>query len=519
LLLISATVVRVWTSPQRASNLDVVPDSEEYAIGAQRLATLGRYDIEIDRVAYPPRYAPWFPAMLAPVFLVAPREIGAAILPVLAFALAAVWAAYRIGRRLAGAGGGPDGGVLAGLLGGAAAGALLGSNVVFGLWARQIMSDVPATALALWALDRYLARAETGRGSAWVPAILVAFATALRVESAALWLPFALQTGREPAHGVRRLMILTLPLLALVVATAVYQHATFGDVRRNGYMFWAPLPCDYPKLTYSLDYIGRNLVSLRTPGFFVAAAFGAVGASVLLAQGSVLARRALVFAALVALPETAFHLVFSFASPRFHLNLIAFLSVIGAAGVASTIPADWVRRVRFAPAAIAPAVIALVPALLPGLRPRVSIRTTTAEALARETPDDAVVVSGIDPVFLEFHLLPGTRRRVVPANRGIEYASKAVAWKRIPLPDPVPKWSEQEGIAWLVEHGAVRVCPFTADERPDQIAAWVRQGTPVFLDRSFLRPKDYPAAPFEKLGLALVPLDGLPWLERFVAQE
>ena len=478
-------------------------------MGAHRLATLGRYDLEIDGVAYPPRYGPWFSAVLAPVYFVAPGEIGAAIVPVLGFALAAVWAAFRIGRRLNG------------LTGGAAAAALLGSNVVFGHASKHVMSDVPATALALWALDRFLAREETGRGSAWVPGILVAAATAFRVESAALFLSFALLcrpsvlgSSRERLPGFRRLAVLALPSVVLVLATAAYQQAVFGDFRRNGYMFWAPLPCDYTSLSFSTGFLRRNLISLRTSGFFVPAAFGVVGGAILLARGSVPGRRALQFAAIAAVPATLLHLVFFFAAPRFHLNLIAFLSVIGGAGVAAGIPGAWMRRARFAPA-----VIALVPALVPGLHPRTSIRRETAEILARDTPEDAVVVSGIDPVFLEPYLLRGTRRRVVPANRDVEYASKAVAWKRIPLPDPPPKWIGPEGIRWLLDNGALRVCPSTADERPDLLAKWVREGVPVFLDRSFLSAADYPGAPFGAAGLALVPMEGVPWLERFVARE
>jgi len=489
-------------------------------MGAQRLATLGRYDLEIDGVSYPPRYGPGFSVLLAPVFLVAPREIGAAIVPVLGSALAAVWAAFRIGRRLGGVRG-----PLGGMLGGAASGALLGSNVVFGLAAKQVMSDVPATALALWTLDRFLAREESGKGSALVPGILVAVATALRVESAALLLPLAIQAWpsgvgtRERLPGFRRLAVLALPSLALVLATAAYQQAAFGDFRRNGYMFWVPLPCDYPKLAFSLEFLRPNLNALRTAGFLVAAAFGVVGTAVLLAQGARLARRAIAFAALAALPASLLHLVFSFSAARFHLNLIAFLSVLGGAGVASLIPETRLRRFGFPLALIASALLALAPVLVPGLRPRISIRRPTAEILARETPEDAVVVSAIDAVFLEPYLLRGTRRRLVPANRGVEYASKAVVWKRIELPDPVPKWTKAEGIAWLAEHGAALVCPFTADERPGELAAWVKQGVPVYLDRSFLKAKDYPAAPFEAVGLALVPLEGYPWIERFVARE
>ena len=111
-LVLLAAAVRFWRSPHRASELVVVPDSGEYAIGAQRLATLDRYDLEIGGQAYPPRYPPWFPAFLVPAYWIAPEEIGAGIVPVFLLALSGILAAFRIGRRI----GGDPGGLLAAVL-------------------------------------------------------------------------------------------------------------------------------------------------------------------------------------------------------------------------------------------------------------------------------------------------------------------------------------------------------------------------------------------------------------------
>src|SRR5260221_7365454 len=86
-LVLALAAVRLWRTPWSAWELTPVPDSVEYAIGAQRLVTLGRYDLEIERVSYPPRSSPWISLALAPAYALAPRELGIGILPVFALAL------------------------------------------------------------------------------------------------------------------------------------------------------------------------------------------------------------------------------------------------------------------------------------------------------------------------------------------------------------------------------------------------------------------------------------------------
>jgi hypothetical protein len=56
---------------------------------------------------------------------------------------------------------------------------------------------------------------------------------------------------------------------------------------------------------------------------------------------------------------------------------------------------------------------------------------------------------------------------------------------------------------------------FTADERPEQLAAWVREGVPVFVDRSIL-PRKFPLDRVRALGCELEKVPDRPWLGKLV---
>src|SRR6185436_4539403 len=97
LLLAAVAGFKLWRSPHSASNLEIVPDSVEYTVAAERLTAHLGYTIVVDGVTRPPRYPPWFSAaMLAPVLALARGELGAAILPVFACGVLAVLAAFAI---------------------------------------------------------------------------------------------------------------------------------------------------------------------------------------------------------------------------------------------------------------------------------------------------------------------------------------------------------------------------------------------------------------------------------------
>lgn len=503
-ILLALAAVRLHRSPWFASNLAVVPDTVEYAVGAQRFATLGHYDLVIDGVAYPPHSSPWFSVLfLSPAYFLAPNELGAGIVVVFLFSLAGVLAAFAIGRRLAGD------------FGGAAAGVALACNGTYRTYSREIMTDVPAVAIGLLAAWLFLGILERERPlRTWVQAgILCAAAQAMRSESLALLLPFAWIAIRGREKLLARLAALGAPCAVVAIATAVYHQATFGDWRRTGYQFWTPVPWDYPELLFSTEYLVANLKTLAAPWVLPWIVAGALGTIVLAIRRSEKPGPTLLFLMLAGVLPSLAHLLFFYPRDRFHLLPIAFACVLGGAGVVAIVPAAIRRRAWLAAAAIP---LALV--LLPRRPESPPVRRLVADALAAETPQDAVIVSNIDPVCLEPTVVRGTSRRIVPMSRKVEYASKAVAWKRIPRVDPPPAGPTDHRSPGLFAGGARDVCSFTADEDPARLSRMVRDGVPVFVEigsapagTSLLRvvPDD----------LTIVPHPSHPWLGRLRLRE
>jgi 4-amino-4-deoxy-L-arabinose transferase-like glycosyltransferase len=190
-----AAALWLWRSPWEASQLLTVPDAVEYAVSAQRLATLGRFDIVVDGRELPPRYAPGFPVLLlAPAYALLGPELGNAIVPVLLCGVAAVMAAQRLGRGL----GGPAGGALAALA--------VVALPAFQKYGTRVMSDVPACAFALWACALYVAAAgapERRLRAYAAGGALAALAAAMRPLTGLAVLPWLLLALREPG-GPRR---------------------------------------------------------------------------------------------------------------------------------------------------------------------------------------------------------------------------------------------------------------------------------------------------------------------------
>jgi hypothetical protein len=124
-----------------------------------------------------------------------------------------------------------------------------------------------------------------------------------------------------------------------------------------------------------------------------------------------------------------------------------------------------------------------------------------------------VVISAIDPVYLEAIVVRGTKRRVVPVDREVEYASQVVARRRIAHPVPFPSGPGDHRSPGLLAAGARDVCAFTAEEDPERLAAWVRDGVPVYVDLSF-RPRKVPTARLRALGIEIETLPRESWIGR-----
>ena len=475
ILLCAVALVRVYRSPYSASNLDFTPDAQEYVIAAQRLVLLGSYSIEIEGVAYPPRYPPWFSVLvLAPFYAMAPDNLGIGIIPILLFSLVAVMAAYAIGRRVSG------------VWGGALAGWLLLLDSDFSFHARLILTETVVVALLMLLTLVYLRLRE---GAAlrwyWVAGVVAALAGAMRVLAFASAVPLLLHVLLSRRQVTWRLLAVAAPSLLVMIATGIYNHQTFGHWRRSGYNFWTAVPYDYFALTFSLQYLDENLRQLSQ--LWLPLLLGPVGAVALWWARRARARDLLTMLSLGVLPITLVHLFYFFVQSRFHLPMLALLCVIGGCGIALLVP-DKLRLHVWLLAVVMAATAWPGKILLPQLS-GLPLKRLVAQQMASKEPD-AVIITALDPVYCEPLALRGTQRRVIPISREVEYASKAVAWKKVEDPVPPPRSPFDHRARGLLRGGAKDVVAFTADEAPHHIVELHRQGVPIYLDLTFVDPRD-----------------------------
>lgn len=483
LLIIAA--VWLYRSPYSASDLKLAPDTVEHALASLQLAETGRYEILLEGRGLPPRYPPWFPALvIAPAYLLFGHEPGNAILPITLLAIAGVGFAYAIGNRISST----IGGVFAAL-------ALL-CLPAYSRWATQVMTDVPCITLMLGTCLLYL-RLRTGPESVLIylgAGSLVAIATLFRPVYAAMLLPFLLAAVKPRKGILLRGLALLAPMVAATAATFAYNAATFGSPFRNGYKFWLSAPMDYPSMIFSLSHIRANLTVIGMLGIpilmlacvavvFLARSFRPAA----FAASNGPFRAVLLFFVLTAGPILLFHLSYFFADDRFYLPILAGLAVLTGSMLALLVGPGReaaLKGLLLVIFLIAAGARVVLPAAVP-------LRRLAADQVRQHTPENAVIISGIDPVYLARLAGRGSARRIVPLSRNVEFAWPLLLKKRINDPRvSLFKWPDLQPALELLRPHAEEAVHFVASERVDELAAEVARGTPVFLESAFIVRRD-----------------------------
>ena len=479
-VVLAIAAVWLFRTPYTVSDLDVIPDSVEYAIGALQWVETGRFEIIVQGRPLPPRYPPWFSVIvLAPAYALFGDNPGNGIVPVTLLAIAGVGFAWALGRRISGT----AGGILAAL-------AVLAMPTYSG-GATELMTDVPCAVLMLASCLIFLRLcSQPGSTALFVMAgTLVALAMLFRPVFAAMVLPFAFLILRSRQNFVRSGIALLLPIGAAAAAALLYNARVFGSPRRNGYHFWTAVPSDYPELAFSLLYAPstlRGILQTALP-YFVLVSIAAWLITLRRNPPPAETRRNVVqvmtFVGLTAAPISLFHLFYFFPDERFHLAMLVGAAVIAGGTVGLLIAEQRARIFRILlPAVLLLAVIARIAAPEPPPSRRVA-----ADRMREHTPDNAIILSGIDPVYLERLVARRSQRRILPFTRHIEYASKALVRKRIENPDPPPLgWYDQRAEG-LFKGGAEEAVLFVAEEQLPSLVDEVSRGTPVFLDTSHLK--------------------------------
>ena len=367
----------------------------EYALAPLQFLETGRYEIMVEGRGLPPRYPPWFPVLvILPAYVLFGHDPGNAILPVTLLAVAGVGFAYAIGKRISST----AGGVLAAL-------AVL-ALPSYSRWATQVMTDVPCTALMLGTCLVYLNLRSRPQSALlhFGAGVLVAVTTLFRPVFAAMLLPFLLATLGQRGKGFfLRGLVLLAPMAAAAAVTFTYNAATFGSPLRMGPKLWGAVPMDYPTMIWSSSYLRTNLEEIGGTvlpilllvcigAWFLArarrpAVFGASQQSL---------QDAAVFFALTTVPILVFHLFYFYPDDRFHLPMLAGAAVVTGSALALLIgPGKEAIFKLLLPAVFLLAILARVAAPTPPPQRRIA-----AERVREHTPDNAIVISAIDPVYL-----------------------------------------------------------------------------------------------------------------------
>lgn len=483
ILVVLIAAVWLYQSPYSVSDLSLTPDSVEYALASLQFLETGRYEIIVQNHALPPRYPPWFSVIIMPAYALFGHQPGNAILPITGFAVVGIAFAWAIGRRIASA----ASAILAGL-------ALL-AVPTYSTSAGYVMTDVPCAVLMLGACLLYL-RIRSQPSSTWFDLLagaLVGSAMLLRPVFAAMLLPFLFAIVQSRKGFFRRIAALLLLPAAAIAATLAYNRAMFGSPLRNGYHFWTPVPSDYPALAFSFRHLNVNLGVVAHTAFpilfVIALALWWILRTKYRPRFDAARRtlwQTLVFFILTAGPILLFHLIYFFPAERFYLPLLAGTAVVGGA-LAGLLIND--RSTGLFKLLLAGTLLFVIGLRTVSPEP-IPCRRLAAECVRQYTPKNAIVISAIDPVYLERMGARGTSRRIVPLSRDVEYASKLLAPRRIDHPEPPPaNWHDHRS-AGLIRGGAKEAVPFVASEQIASLAAEAQRGAPVFLDATFLTPAD-----------------------------
>jgi hypothetical protein len=181
-------------------------------------------------------------------------------------------------------------------------------------------------------------------------------------------------------------------------------------------------------------------------------------------------------------PILLFHLFYFYPDDRFHIPMVASVAVLAG----STLALLTGSANEMIPRLLLPAVFLLAVAGRMATPAPLPQRRLAAERVRKYTPENAIVISAIDPVYLTRLAGHGSSRRIVPISRNVEYASALLVKKRVDDPRMrLLDWGDDRAFA-LIRPYAEEAVRSVASERMDELASEVARGTPVFLESTFV---------------------------------
>jgi MFS family permease len=472
-----------WLPTPRAAEYRI-SDEVEYVATAQNLVSGGNGTVTLNHQEHPSRFIPFFSAAVLSLGVwLGGDPFQGAVNTVTLHSIVLVLLAYLIGVRLAGIWGGI----------GAAFSIIIDAEIRY--FGSSAMTDIPSAMLFLLAFllfDLVEDREKIARS--WLLAIgmLIALASMLRESSMVLLIPFVLllRSKRRTFTLTSGLAALFGPTVAIIIFKLTYNWIIFGTPWRSGYHYWTAVPYDYPALTFSLSYLSNNMFSLLPllPMVLVIIAFPLLTSKmrkkgIELPVDRITFWKSVTFITVTGIPLVVFYQLYFYQSPRFYLPLTVLLLTLSGAIIGSLITL-WPKAQPLVVAAALVFVAVLVAGYRYNVNSNPSVMLNALEYLAKGTKPTSVIISGINPLFVEQKTVYGTERVLIPVSRRIDYASKVVTPNAIDSLSPPPSGPFDHRAEALLKGGAQEIYSAVAVDNPEIIKKYLITGRDVFLEKT-----------------------------------
>ena len=317
-----------YVNPMNIANLEVKPDSIEYAISAYNLYNSGKYRIYLNSNEFYPRYSFGYPLLIITFYMLFGAELSNSVYVSLLFSLGSVFLTYLIARKLFG------------WITGIVAMFLFTISPMMIEYSRLVMSE--ATSIFFILLITWLIIIKNKK-YLFIAGLLAGFLISIRMPNFMIVLGFAIFVFFI-YKNIKPILLFFFGLVISSIPLVVYNITKFGGIFRTGYNYWLPNLDTFFSATYvlrnfygyTIDLLGLNFVLGAYGLYYQLSVVIFIGIGVYIATKRIQHKRFLLFTIMTTLLLLAFYLPYLFLHPRFMMLIIPMILIFGAYGITST---------------------------------------------------------------------------------------------------------------------------------------------------------------------------------------
>lgn len=402
-------------------DLEIDPDSVEYAVSAYNLYEFHDFRIFLNHEGYYSRYPFGYPLLIIPFYALFGAELQNALYSSLFFYLGSVFLVYLIARKVFGT------------LTAVIAMLLVSISPAMLEYSRFVMSETASIFFTL--LITWLIISLNNKKCLFFAGILAGFLISIKFSNFMIVIGFIILILSKFKYNKKcfvHIILFCLGILVLLTPLFYYNLVRFGGLLRTGQHYWLPDLFDKGAafstkylLTnihgYGIDILGVNFAwgthgmyyQLAVAVFILVGIYKSIGKK----EYSDLLKLTLVTTSLLFLV----HIPYMFLHPRFMMITVPLITIFGAYGIVLTLKSKSWKWVF-----ILLALIILLNTIdltyeifkqKPGVQWRFKIVTTADKYME----DNSYLISSLNGAYVNHYFLKKTNRMYIPLSQSVEY--------------------------------------------------------------------------------------------------